>query len=66
MINIRGDIKVIEKRKTIKKINKSKNASSLIKINKPLARKIRKKEQKIINIRNERVVVTTVSMDLKG
>ena len=63
IIKIRAEINEIETKKTVAKINKTKSwfFEKINKINKPLARLIKKKREstEINNIRNEKGEVTT-------
>ena len=70
IIQIRAEINEIEAKKTIAKINKSKSwfFEKINKIDKPLARLIKKKRERtqIINIRNEKGEVTTDTAEYKA
>ena len=70
IINIREEIKEIETKKTIAKINKTKSwfLEKVNKTDKPLARLIKKKRQRtqINNIRNEKGEVTTDTAEIQS
>ena len=70
IIKIREEVNEIEKKKTIAKINKTKNwfFKKINKIDKPLARLIRKKRKRtLINkIRNEKGEVTTDTIEIQS
>ena len=69
-IKIRADINAKETKETIAKINKAKSWSfkKINKIDKPLARLIKKKREnnEINKIRNENGEITTVTQKYKG
>ena len=70
IITIRAEINEIEMKKTIAKINKTKSwfFEKINKIDKPLARLIKKKRERtqINKIRNEKGEITTDTAEIKG
>ena len=67
MIKIQAEIKEKEMKETIAKINKTKSwfFEKINKVDKPLARLIKKKKNQINKIRNEKGAVTTDSAEIQ-